>query len=90
MRPSNPYSLIPPGKIYRALDKSTECGGCIRLFVGRMHSDAQTAVPPNSLLMFRLRFATYAGTRADATDRPTPAVPLVTAARKLGRGQSPN
>jgi bacterioferritin-associated ferredoxin len=45
MRPSNPYSLIPPGKIYRALDKSTECGGCIRLFVGRMHSDAQTAVP---------------------------------------------
>ena len=45
MPASDPYALITLGKIYRALDKSTECGGCIRLFVGRMHSDAQTAVP---------------------------------------------
>jgi xanthine/CO dehydrogenase XdhC/CoxF family maturation factor len=43
MLASDPYALIPPGKIYRALGKSTECGGCIRLFVERMRSDAQTA-----------------------------------------------
>jgi hypothetical protein len=45
MRASDPRSLITPGKIYRALGKSAECGGCIRLFVERMRSDAQTAVP---------------------------------------------
>jgi hypothetical protein len=45
MRASNPYALIPPGKIYRVLGKSAECGGCIRLFVERMRSDARMAVP---------------------------------------------
>jgi hypothetical protein len=41
------------------------------------------------LWMFARRFAIYAATHAAATDRPTPAVPIVTAARKLGRGRSP-
>ena len=36
MRASDPYTLITPGKIYRALGKSAECGGCIRLFVEKM------------------------------------------------------
>ena len=45
MRPSNRYSLIAPDKFYRACDKSAECGWYIRLFVVRMRSDAQTAVP---------------------------------------------
>ena len=45
MRASDPYALITPGKIYRALGKSAECGGCIRLFVEHMRSDAQLAVP---------------------------------------------
>ena len=36
MRASDPYTLITPGKIYRALGKSAECGGCIRLFVENM------------------------------------------------------
>ena len=31
MRASDPYALITPGEIYRALGKSAECGGCIRL-----------------------------------------------------------
>jgi bacterioferritin-associated ferredoxin len=45
MRTSEPYALITPGKIYRALSKPAECGGCIRLFVERMRSDARMAVP---------------------------------------------
>ena len=31
--------------IYRALGKSAECGGCIRLFVEQMRGDANFAVP---------------------------------------------
>ena len=45
MRASDPYTLITPGKIYRALGKSAECGGCIRLFVERMRRDENFAVP---------------------------------------------
>ena len=45
MRASDPYALITPGKIYRALGKSAECGGCIRLFVEQMRQDGNTAVP---------------------------------------------
>jgi bacterioferritin-associated ferredoxin len=45
MRASDPYALITPGKIYRALGKSAECGGCIRLFVERMRGDDNLAVP---------------------------------------------
>jgi bacterioferritin-associated ferredoxin len=45
MRASDPYTLITPGKIYRALGKSAECGGCIRLFVEQMRGDANFAVP---------------------------------------------
>jgi len=33
MRASDPYALITPGEIYRALGKSAECGGCIRLWL---------------------------------------------------------
>lgn len=45
MRAADPYALITPGKIYRALGKSVECGGCIRLFVAQMRADANLAVP---------------------------------------------
>ncbi len=45
MRAADPYALITPGKIYRALGKSADCGGCIRLFVARMRSDVNLAVP---------------------------------------------
>jgi bacterioferritin-associated ferredoxin len=45
MRASDPQTLITPGKVYRALDKTPECGGCIRLFVEHMRSEAQMAVP---------------------------------------------
>ena len=45
MRASDPQALITPGKVYRALGKTPRCGGCIRLFVERMRSDEQMAVP---------------------------------------------
>ena len=45
MRASDPYTLITPGKIYRALGKSAECGGCIKLFVEKMRADDNLAVP---------------------------------------------
>ena len=45
MRAADPYTLITPGKIYRALGKAPGCGGCIRLFVERMRADDNLAVP---------------------------------------------
>ena len=45
MRAADPYTLITPGRIYRALGKSVDCGGCIRLFVETMRKDANLAVP---------------------------------------------
>jgi bacterioferritin-associated ferredoxin len=45
MRASDPYTLITPGKIYRALGKKPDCGGCIRLFVEKMRADDNLAVP---------------------------------------------
>ena len=45
MRAADPYTLITPGKIYRALGKTPDCGACIRLFVERMRLDDNLAVP---------------------------------------------
>ncbi|MEM8790622.1 MAG: (2Fe-2S)-binding protein [Pseudomonadota bacterium] len=33
MRAADQHTLITPGKVYRALGKKADCGGCIRLFV---------------------------------------------------------
>ncbi len=45
MRGSDPYTLITPGKIYRALGKTPQCGGCIRLFVDQMRENEKLGVP---------------------------------------------
>lgn len=45
MRAADPQTLITPGKIYRALGKRPDCGGCIRLFVDTMRKDDNLAVP---------------------------------------------
>ncbi len=45
MRASDPLTLITPGKIYRALGKTPQCGGCIRLFVEKMRGETGLAVP---------------------------------------------
>lgn len=45
MRAADAYTLITPGKIFRSLGKSADCGGCIRLFVEKMRADDNLAVP---------------------------------------------
>jgi bacterioferritin-associated ferredoxin len=45
MRASDPDTLITPGKIYRALGKSADCGGCMPLFLSTMRRNANTKVP---------------------------------------------
>lgn len=45
MRASDPAVVITPGRVYRALGKSADCGGCIRLFVQSMRENPNTAVP---------------------------------------------
>jgi len=45
MRAADPDTIITPGKVYRALGKRPECGGCVALFVATMRVDSNTAVP---------------------------------------------
>lgn len=45
MRASDPHVVITPGKIYHALGKTAECGGCVKLFVSTMKSNDNLAVP---------------------------------------------
>lgn len=45
MRAADPATVITPGRIYRALGKAPDCGGCVRLFVEQMRKDANLAVP---------------------------------------------
>lgn len=45
MRASDPVTVITPGRIYHALGKSPDCGGCMSLFVSTMRSNAKLKVP---------------------------------------------
>lgn len=45
MRAADPLTLITPGKIYRALGKAADCGGCMPLFLSTMRDNANTRVP---------------------------------------------
>ncbi|QPM90204.1 (2Fe-2S)-binding protein [Pseudooceanicola algae] len=45
MRASDPDTIITPGKIYRALGKKTECGGCLPLFMDTMRQCDSFEVP---------------------------------------------
>lgn len=45
MRASDPQTIITPGKIYRALGKSADCGGCMTLFLSTMRKNANMEVP---------------------------------------------
>ncbi len=44
MRAADPYALITPGKVYRALGKRPDCGGCIRLFIANMRASGALEV----------------------------------------------
>lgn len=45
MRAADATAIITPGKIYHALGKTPDCGGCMKLFVSSMRSNANLEVP---------------------------------------------
>jgi len=45
MRASDPDTVITPGKIYHALGKRADCGGCMPLFLETMRSNENFRVP---------------------------------------------
>ncbi len=47
MRAADPDTLITPGKIYRALGKRADCGGCLPLFLDTMAACDKLEVPMN-------------------------------------------
>ncbi len=47
MRAADAQSIITPGRVYHALGKSPECGGCISHFVATMRQDDRVGVPPD-------------------------------------------
>ena len=46
MRAADPDTIITPGKIYHALGKRADCGGCMPLFLDTMRQCDNLAVPP--------------------------------------------
>jgi bacterioferritin-associated ferredoxin len=45
MRAADGQTIITPGKIYRALGKSADCGGCMPLFLSTMRRNQSLEVP---------------------------------------------
>lgn len=45
MRASDPETIITPGKVYHALGKRADCGGCMPLFLATMRSTPGFGVP---------------------------------------------
>ena len=46
MRASDPDTIVTPGKVYHALGKRADCGGCMPLFLDTMRQCDNLAVPP--------------------------------------------
>ena len=49
MRAADPDTLITPGKVYRALGKRAECGGCLPVFLDTMHQCDTFVIPTEAL-----------------------------------------
>ncbi|SEO15407.1 BFD-like [2Fe-2S] binding domain-containing protein [Salinihabitans flavidus] len=47
MRAADPDTIITPGKVYRALGKKADCGGCLPLFMDTMQNCDSLEVPVN-------------------------------------------
>ena len=45
MRASDPETIISPGKIYHALGKAADCGGCMPLFLDTMRQNDNFRIP---------------------------------------------
>ena len=54
MRAADPRTIITPGKVYHALGKRADCGGCMKLFLATMRSNDNLEVPV-ALLNLRVR-----------------------------------
>ena len=46
MRAADPQTIITPGKIYHALGKRADCGGCMPLFLDTMRGCDRVGVAP--------------------------------------------
>lgn len=46
MRAADPETIITPGKIYHALGKRADCGGCMPLFLDTMRRCDKVGVAP--------------------------------------------
>lgn len=64
MRASDPDTIITPGKVYRALGKKADCGGCLPLFMDTLKSCDTFEVPAN---LRGLRRAVQPSTRYEGT-----------------------
>lgn len=47
MRAADPETIITPGKVYRAMGKRADCGGCLSLFLSTMEKCDTLEVPMN-------------------------------------------
>ena len=45
MRAADPQTPITPGKVYRALGKRADCGGCLPLFLDTLGKTAPFRMP---------------------------------------------
>ena len=45
MRAADPETLITPGKVYRALGKRADCGGCMPLFLDTLRQAPAFRIP---------------------------------------------
>ena len=63
MRTADPQAIITPGKIYHALGKSADCGGCMPLFLDTMRSSDNLEVP------MQLRTLSAEGAQVNAAEK---------------------
>ena len=45
MRAADPHTLVTPGKVYRALGKRADCGGCMPLFLDTLRQTPAFRIP---------------------------------------------
>lgn len=62
MRAADPDTLITAGKIYRALGKRADCGGCLPLFIDTMRKADGLGIP------MHLRGSRREATQGDADE----------------------
>ena len=53
MRAADPETLITPRKVYRALGKAADCGGCLPLFLDTMRGCDSLAPQPETVPVLR-------------------------------------